>query len=580
MQDLNDKVTGGDLLATEWNELPSEIQNIIEAFGIVLSSGDLNQLGKGIANYVLGGQHFINSGTADAAILSVVGSRQAPSTYVDGMKITYKITAPNTGTVTVNVANLGVRNLKYNGGGALLSGELDTEIAVEAIYHTAAAEFRLINQKGSTQRSGHVLLTDSFGQSTTLGATQKLATSANNNAVAAQSTADGAQSDATQALADAATADGKAVTADGKADSAQSTADGAVSVNDAQTIVINANTNQINTNTSNIATAQSAADSAQSTADSAMSKSVAGNITAEHEWQDDVKQLFGDGADVSVSYSATFGLTGGLVTDIGNQSWGLSNGVNPIILYSSLTKTLQFSSDTSQFMEGLIPRFVMSYGAANENLAHGRIELGEVDTGQHWLILGVPQQGTGLNAGLRGLFIERALTGALSEYLEFTHLGTVKARIDGNGNVQGTGAYTTLSDIGTKTNIKDLKEVVDSAAIIKGLIPRRFDHKEEFGGSIDQDGFVSHEVAKVLPGATPIFDDGIRTVPDLDSEGELQYASVEDKLSNNFKKKTLNTGKKLFGVQETKIIPHLVSVLQDQMDVIESLTARLDALEN
>lgn len=46
MQDLNDKVIGGELTAAEWNEVPSELQNVIEASGQTLSSGDLTQLRK------------------------------------------------------------------------------------------------------------------------------------------------------------------------------------------------------------------------------------------------------------------------------------------------------------------------------------------------------------------------------------------------------------------------------------------------------------------------------------------------------------------------------------------------------
>ena len=49
MQDLNDKVTGGTLTAAEWNEVPSELQNVIEGLGITLSGADLNQLGKAIS---------------------------------------------------------------------------------------------------------------------------------------------------------------------------------------------------------------------------------------------------------------------------------------------------------------------------------------------------------------------------------------------------------------------------------------------------------------------------------------------------------------------------------------------------
>jgi len=51
MQDLNDKVKGSSLTATEWNEVPSEIQQAITDSGQTLSSGDLTQLSKAIGGY-------------------------------------------------------------------------------------------------------------------------------------------------------------------------------------------------------------------------------------------------------------------------------------------------------------------------------------------------------------------------------------------------------------------------------------------------------------------------------------------------------------------------------------------------
>jgi len=48
MQDLNDKITGNSLTANEWNEMPTELQNIIEAVGQTLSAGDLEQVRKSL----------------------------------------------------------------------------------------------------------------------------------------------------------------------------------------------------------------------------------------------------------------------------------------------------------------------------------------------------------------------------------------------------------------------------------------------------------------------------------------------------------------------------------------------------
>jgi hypothetical protein len=50
MKDLNDYVTGNDLEASDFNEIPSEIQQAITDSGQTLSSGDLGQLSKAIGS--------------------------------------------------------------------------------------------------------------------------------------------------------------------------------------------------------------------------------------------------------------------------------------------------------------------------------------------------------------------------------------------------------------------------------------------------------------------------------------------------------------------------------------------------
>ena len=48
MQDLNDKIKGNKLTASEWSEVASEIQNVITQSGQTLSSSDLSQLRKSL----------------------------------------------------------------------------------------------------------------------------------------------------------------------------------------------------------------------------------------------------------------------------------------------------------------------------------------------------------------------------------------------------------------------------------------------------------------------------------------------------------------------------------------------------
>lgn len=111
MQDLNDKVTGNSLLATEWNQIPQELQNVILSAGITLSSGDLTQLRKAIAHYAHTGTFYIDSGIADAYVLSPIGSNRADSFYHAGREVEFIVGNTNTGSSTVNVAGQGVKNI-------------------------------------------------------------------------------------------------------------------------------------------------------------------------------------------------------------------------------------------------------------------------------------------------------------------------------------------------------------------------------------------------------------------------------------------------------------------------------------
>lgn len=143
MQDLNDKITGNSLTAAEWNEVPSEIQNVIEGLGIALSGGDLNQLGKAIAGYAANGSFYTDSGAADAYVLSVIGSKQALPEYTDGMEIAWLADNANTGASTVNVAGLGVKDIKTLGGNIPAAGDVSVTAINYARYDLANGWFVL-----------------------------------------------------------------------------------------------------------------------------------------------------------------------------------------------------------------------------------------------------------------------------------------------------------------------------------------------------------------------------------------------------------------------------------------------------
>lgn len=148
MQDLNDKITGGTLLAAEWNEVPTELQNIIEDMGIVLSSGDLDQLGKAIVSYVAAGTFYAETGSGDAFIATVIGAKQglvSTSPITDGAIVRFRSARANTGASTLNVNGLGVESLTREDGSALSAGDIATTRDTECVWDEGSNNWRILN---------------------------------------------------------------------------------------------------------------------------------------------------------------------------------------------------------------------------------------------------------------------------------------------------------------------------------------------------------------------------------------------------------------------------------------------------
>lgn len=127
MESLSGKITGQDLLAEEFVQPMSEIQNVIEQLGQALTSSDLNQLGKGIAGYVANGNFYTDSGAADTYVLTKVGPKQEATEYTDGFLASFIAGNTSTGLSTVDIAGLGVKNIIGSEvEGSIKSGEIYT----------------------------------------------------------------------------------------------------------------------------------------------------------------------------------------------------------------------------------------------------------------------------------------------------------------------------------------------------------------------------------------------------------------------------------------------------------------------
>ena len=148
MQDLNDKVTGGTLAATEWNEVPSELQNVIVALGFVLSSGDLNQIGKAIAGYAAASTWYSDVGAADVYICSTIGSKQgivALDANHDGALVRFRPGNANTGASTINVNGTGAVSIVREDFSALQANDLLTTRDTVLRYRDTPGHFVLAN---------------------------------------------------------------------------------------------------------------------------------------------------------------------------------------------------------------------------------------------------------------------------------------------------------------------------------------------------------------------------------------------------------------------------------------------------
>ncbi len=141
MQDLNDKITGNTLRASEWNEVPSELQNTIESTGQTLSEADLNQVAKAVAGYAGGADAYTDSGSVNFLDLLPIGLKKAPPAYADQLRIRTVAGNTNTGAVTVNVAGIGVKTLVDQTGLALVAGDIIATSRYEFYFDSANDRF-------------------------------------------------------------------------------------------------------------------------------------------------------------------------------------------------------------------------------------------------------------------------------------------------------------------------------------------------------------------------------------------------------------------------------------------------------
>ncbi len=151
-------------------------------------------------------------------------------------------------------------------------------------------------------------------------------------------------------------------------------------------------------------------------------------------------------------------------------------------------------------------------------------------------------QGSGTGTDF-ALHVGRVGTGAESQVCFSNGYGEV-----GSIKTNGTStSFNTSSDYRLKENVVDMTGAMDR---VNKLLPRRFNFKVDTDTTLD--GFVAHEVAEVVPEAISGEKDGVN------GDGSINPQ----------------------GIDQAKLVPLLTGALKEAITKIESLEARITALED
>ena len=182
-------------------------------------------------------------------------------------------------------------------------------------------------------------------------------------------------------------------------------------------------------------------------------------------------------------------------------------------------------------------------------MANGDFRIGQTSTAVPGL--GNTTTGVGIETSNGAIFASRQNDASLSlnsnansSVANFSRSGTIVGSI----NVTTTNtSFNTSSDYRLKENVTP---VSDGIARLRQLKPSRFNFIADPNKTVD--GFLAHEVQSIVPEAINGEKDAV------DADGNPSYQ----------------------GIDQSKIVPLVVAALQEAIGEIESLKARVDALES
>ena len=158
--DIVSKINGNTCSATEFNQIPTELEALQTSSGQTSSDAILNQVSIATSRYAAN-NFYIDSGAADAYVLTLAASFTNPVSatagYFTGMTIRFRAGNANSGASTVNVNSAGVKNLKQPDGTTdLAAGQIST--TQDSVFRYNGTAFVLEVGSASTTAKGIVEL--------------------------------------------------------------------------------------------------------------------------------------------------------------------------------------------------------------------------------------------------------------------------------------------------------------------------------------------------------------------------------------------------------------------------------------
>ena len=154
MRNIPDKINGDSIQDYEWNPAQEELENIVTDTGQTLNPADSHQASKAASIYAGSGDYYIDSGSANAYVLSPVGSKQSPIAYIDGLRIRFVPANNNTTSSQITISGLSAKDVKKGSfistPSSLVTGDINTNYITEAIYN-ASLDCFILNPACYTQ---------------------------------------------------------------------------------------------------------------------------------------------------------------------------------------------------------------------------------------------------------------------------------------------------------------------------------------------------------------------------------------------------------------------------------------------